>query len=168
MRSYFILEINFKKIYMKILILLIGLFGAAWTGNFFINLDEVPARKQENYYVNGQFYYKIAMLPGFAADNSVPELTVIQKDDAHLRINAGCYDFGTENLKEIIEPIIWQGISAIKSEYYSETELKLRKITFNHQGKCFALEMMGENEAEWEELFQLAKTFRFISEDQGE
>jgi hypothetical protein len=148
---------------MKMFLLAIFAAVSAWVGNFFIQSPEPTAIQSAigNIYSNGEYGYSLKMAPGYQVDNSVPELTLIKKESAWLRVNAGCFDSGIEGLKEVNNVTAIGNIVALRSEYYDDTELMLERIIFDHEGMCFALELSAETNTEWEELRLMAKTFVF-------
>ncbi len=114
-------------------------------------------------YTNKKHKYQVLVPQGFEIDDKIPELVSIENMDMRLRINAGCQDFGVENLHMTVEPIAINGIPASKEDYYDDFALRLRRITLHLEDReCFALEEVAETETGWQELFKIRETFRFV------
>lgn len=113
-------------------------------------------------YHNELFNYEIE-LHDFEINSQIPELVTLEKDSTLIRINAGCFDFGTETLTKSTEVTSVNGIPAMKENYYFQSQLKMQRISFEKEGQCFALELVAESEGDWTEVIRVARSFRFTN-----
>lgn len=119
----------------------------------------LPEKISEKIYVNPQYSYSITLPSHYRVDGSIPELVAIEGAGGRVRVNAGCYEFGTEHLTSTFEPITINGLAAMKESYYLGSQLKLRKFSLSVNDKCFSMEVMAENEALMKELEGIVRTF---------
>jgi hypothetical protein len=149
-----------KLIILSLIVAVTAIFSVNWvrsSGNF----ASLPAADK---YFSEKFGYEIEVPLGFVVDESTPELTAIENGNSRTRINAGCFDSGTQSLQSSLEPVTLNGIPAVKEEYYDAVALRLRRVTlYRPDGKCFALEEVAQTEEEWQELARIRKTFRFVN-----
>jgi hypothetical protein len=143
-----------------LLLLTVFVVGKVAGAKLAARVDTVEEHKA---YVSARYLYSITVPDGFRVDDSVPQLVSIESGHSRLRISAGCLEFGTEGLRQVIEPIEINAIPALKEDYYSSEALMLRRISLSDgNGDCFALEEVAETEQGWQELATIRKTFRFV------
>jgi hypothetical protein len=111
-------------------------------------------------YVSREFAYQIDTPDGFVVDISIPELVVIAKNNSRLRINAGCYDSGFENLIRSTETVQLQGFPTLKESYYADSRLRLVRYALIARDTCFALELSATSRDGWQDLEKLIRSFR--------
>jgi hypothetical protein len=155
MRSYFYLICEFMKIFLVLISIVAGLVWHYSHGRQDISMLPVAP-----VYSSTQFNYQIDLPQQFTADDSIPELVVISKPDARLRINAGCYSSGVEGLVQSVETVQVSGLPALKESYYSDSILTLTRYTVTAGDKCFSLELSATSRDGWQDLEKLVKSFR--------
>ena len=153
MRSYFLFA-HMKILFFGILVAVCMLAGR----NFVPMKTEAEVKPS---YVNETFGYAVNFGGEYKANPDMPELVFIEKPKSRLRINSGCYDFGTSGLLASAQPAKVAGLDAMQEDFYDNSALVLRKITFHYKKLCYALEMQAESEDGWQELREIIKSFRF-------
>ncbi len=120
-----------------------------------------PAEFSSQIYSNDKFGYEINRPDSFVMNSDISELVTFEKNSSKLRINAGCLDFGTEELAISQQAISINGKDALKESYYSEGRLVMERYFLNQENSCYSLELMAKSTEDWQELQQMAGTFRF-------
>ena len=114
----------------------------------------------ENVYQNPDFNYQIDLPAGYKLDDLRIELVSLFSDSGQLRINAGCFDYGTEKLTRTIETVEINGVAALKESFYSDSILKLIRFSLTRNDQCFYLELYSQTEIGWQDLKGLVRSFR--------
>lgn len=111
-------------------------------------------------YANPQFNYQIDWPETYTIDEARGELVVMNSTSGRLRINAGCFDWGTEGMVSTSEQVTIENLQGLKERFYLNSKLYMIRYAFTQNDRCYYLELFSSTELGWQELLGLAKSFR--------
>lgn len=91
---------------------------------------------------NSEFGYSFTYPSSFKLNESRKELVSLTGEVGLVRVNAGCYATGAENLNKVSERVKFANRNALKVDYFSTERLVKREISFEQDTLCYLVEII--------------------------